>query len=68
MPTVSNNARGTDRDTARGLTPAQADGFACVVCGAQSTAMVPVGVLPGVGQVFACATECASAAAGRWSR
>ena len=40
-----------------GLSRNQIDGYACVVCGASDTPMVPAGRLPGWGQVFACATH-----------
>ena len=48
-----------------GLTPAQADGLACVACGEDYTEFpgntVPVGVTEAGDQVFACADRCAPA-------
>ncbi len=38
-----------------GLSRAQADGLACIMCGATDAPMVPAGVLPGWGRVVACA-------------
>jgi len=40
-----------------GLSREQIDGWACIVCGAADAPMVPVGVLPGWGQVFACSVH-----------
>jgi hypothetical protein len=59
-------AQGADRDaTLTGLTQAQADGVACVSCGADFTQLhcpphVPVGRSPAGNHVFAC-TWCVSA-------
>lgn len=50
----------------RGLSTAQADGWACVVCGADywqaRPVSVPVGVSESGSQVFACAGQCADLA------
>ncbi|OPC83057.1 hypothetical protein B4N89_20825 [Embleya scabrispora] len=44
---------------AEGLTEAQLDGLACVLCGvAYPRVSTPVGIIPGRGQVFACDPAC----------
>jgi hypothetical protein len=52
----------------RDLSPAQADGLACVVCQTNyplvRTAHVPVGRSVTGSQVFACVGQCASTAGG----
>jgi hypothetical protein len=49
-----------------GLSPAQADGLACVICGrgfrGSGWAWLPVGHSPTGSQVFACAGDCTRAA------
>ncbi|WP_217169619.1 hypothetical protein [Streptomyces sp. AC512_CC834] len=40
-----------------GLTPAQADGIACIRCGSDDGPMTPVGTRDGI-QVFACTPAC----------
>jgi hypothetical protein len=50
-----------------GLSPAQADGLACVICAhdfrIRGSVSVPVGRSHTGSQVFACAASCAQAAA-----
>ncbi|MFE3197196.1 hypothetical protein [Embleya sp. NPDC059237] len=44
---------------ADGLTRAQLDGVACVLCGVEPRVSTPVGRIDGGGQAFACAPACA---------
>ncbi|MGC9381588.1 hypothetical protein [Streptomyces sp. MH13] len=46
--------------TMAGLTPAQADGIACIRCGREDTPMAPAGTRDGV-QLFACTPACPAA-------